>query len=726
MATITQRVLALFVTAVWLCSLATAQSVNSSEALLGAQASAVVPRLVNYSGRALDVEGKTISGTAGATFAIYSQQSGGAPLWMETQNVSSDSKGNFTAQLGAAKAGGLPQDLFSSGEARWLGVRINGGEEQPRVLLLSVPYALKAADAQTLGGLPASAFMLAGSVFSGSQPVATPAGENNAGISADVTGTGTTNFVPLWTNTTGTLGNSVLFQSGTGATAKMGINTTSPATTLDVNGSENVRGQLSMASTGAATAATGKNSQPQAFNASVFNSSTSTAVPQKFQWQAEPLNNNTASASSVMSLLYASGAATPADTGLKISSKGVLTFASGQTFPGTGKGTVTSVGLSVPTSDFTVSGSPVTGNGTLKFAWNFAPTSADTPNAIVKRDSNGSFDVTSISAQASNGGAAITGNDQSGGGSSGVFGNSSNGNGVYGQSSNGIGVQGLGGSSSFGVYGTGLTGVAGVSDGNYIGVYGTSNGSGSYGVFGLDGSNIGVYGSGAVGVEAISTGANAGIYAQTNGGWAVDAFGTDGGTGVLAGSDTGWAAWFNGNVNVDGNLSKAGGSFKIDHPLDPADKYLYHSFVESPDMMNIYNGNAELDANGEAVVQLPEWFGALNRDFRYQLTCIGGFAEVYIAKEISNNQFKIAGGKSGVKVSWQVTGVRQDAWANAHRIPVEEEKPQIERGTYLHPELFGAPKEKGVLSATAPQAMARWKQAEAKAPALGQGAPPKR
>lgn len=126
-------------------------------------ASNIVPRLVNYSGKAVDGDGRSISGTAGVTFAIYSEQTGGSPLWLETQNIQADGKGNFTAQLGATKSEGLPLDLFTSGEARWLGVRINGGEEQPRVLLLSVPYALKAADAQTLGGLPASAFVLAAS-----------------------------------------------------------------------------------------------------------------------------------------------------------------------------------------------------------------------------------------------------------------------------------------------------------------------------------------------------------------------------------------------------------------------------------------------------------------------------------------------------------------------------------------------------------------------------------
>jgi hypothetical protein len=159
-----------------------------------------------------------------------------------------------------------------------------------------------------------------------------------------------------------------------------------------------------------------------------------------------------------------------------------------------------------------------------------------------------------------------------------------------------------------------------------------------------------------------------------------------------------------GNTWMSGNLSKAGGSFKIDHPLDPADKYLSHSFVESPDMMNIYNGVTRLDAKGEAWVALPEWFEALNSDFRYQLTALGRpQPKLYIAQEISANRFKIAGGKAGAKVSWQVTGIRQDAYAKAHRIVVEEEKPPAERGFYLHPEVFGQPKEKGIHWAHRPE-----------------------
>jgi len=141
------------------------------------------------------------------------------------------------------------------------------------------------------------------------------------------------------------------------------------------------------------------------------------------------------------------------------------------------------------------------------------------------------------------------------------------------------------------------------------------------------------------------------------------------------------------NLDVTGTLTKPSGSFKIDHPLDPANKYLYHSFVESPDMMNIYNGVVVLDKRGRAVVQLPDYFEALNQDFRYQLTSIGRFMPVFVAQEIKGNKFTIAGGRPGAKISWQVTGIRHDAYAEAHRIRVEEDKGK-ERGTYLHPELF--------------------------------------
>jgi hypothetical protein len=136
--------------------------------------------------------------------------------------------------------------------------------------------------------------------------------------------------------------------------------------------------------------------------------------------------------------------------------------------------------------------------------------------------------------------------------------------------------------------------------------------------------------------------------------------------------------------------------FRIDHPLDPANKYLSHASVESPDLKTFYDGIAELDINGEAVVELPGWFEALNKDFRYQLTGIGGFAPIYIAEEIINNRFKIAGGNPGMKVSWQVTCVRHDAVVQATPMVVEEDKPADEKGYYQNPEAYGQPKEMGI------------------------------
>lgn len=172
-----------------------------------------------------------------------------------------------------------------------------------------------------------------------------------------------------------------------------------------------------------------------------------------------------------------------------------------------------------------------------------------------------------------------------------------------------------------------------------------------------------------------------------------------GGTGVnygvfaaAASGSNNYAGYFTGPVHVNGTLSKTAGAFRIDHPLDPGNKYLQHSFVESPDMMNVYNGNATLDPDGTAQVTLPRWFEALNRDFRYQLTALGAPGpNLHVAGEIEGNAFTIAGGEPGMRVSWQVTGIRQDAHARAHRIEVELDKPAHDRGRYLDPEAHGRP-----------------------------------
>ncbi|MGD0414947.1 MAG: DNRLRE domain-containing protein [Terriglobales bacterium] len=218
----------------------------------------------------------------------------------------------------------------------------------------------------------------------------------------------------------------------------------------------------------------------------------------------------------------------------------------------------------------------------------------------------------------------------------------------------------------------------------------------------LDVQDIGTGGSTISSNTARITNAVYGANSSTSGGGANGGFfitASPQGAGVV-GVNTGTggdAGYFQGNVYITGNLTKSTGTFLIDHPLDPANKYLYHSFVESPDMMNIYNGVATLDARGSVWITLPEYFEALNQDFRYQLTSIGRpQPSLYVAKEISGNRFRISGGKPGGKVSWQVTGIRHDAYADAHRIKVEVEKPPQEQGRYLHPELFGAPAEQAI------------------------------
>src|SRR5215217_1381346 len=240
--------------------------------------------------------------------------------------------------------------------------------------------------------------------------------------------------------------------------------------------------------------------------------------------------------------------------------------------------------------------------------------------------------------------------------------------------------------------------VDGVDDGVGYGVSGRSDRSAgvlgksqnSTGVNGLSDSGYGVYGGSDYGHALVGISAyGVGLYSES--------------------VRNDYAAVLDGKVKITGNLEKAGGSFKIDHPLDPANKYLCHSFVESPDMKNVYDGVVVLDRKGKAEIELPDWFGALNKDFRYQLTAIGAPGpNLYIAEEISdtttnstsnnnkNSRFKIAGGTSGMKVSWQVTGIRKDPWANANRVQVEEDKPNQERGYYLHPDLYGQPEEKGI------------------------------
>ncbi len=338
-------------------SLTTVGSLTAQES--DADANVSIPHLIRFGGVLKAADGTPTQGTIGVTFAFYKDAQGGTPLWMETQNVTPDATGRYSVMLGATKSDGLPAQLFISKEARWLSVEAQGLPARARVLLLSVPYALKAADAETIGGLPPSAFVLAPPTTVPSPSAAASSTNTPPPASGVTTSGGTVNIIPLWSTTTD-IENSAVSQTGSGSTAKIGINTTTPASTLDVKGGATIRGTLSLPATGVATATGGKNSQPANLAASSFNSSNSAAVTQTFQFKAEPAGNNTAAPSGTLNVLYGAGTSAPAETGLKIASNGQITFATGQTFPGTGNGTITGV-----TAGGDLTGGGSSGNVTL-------------------------------------------------------------------------------------------------------------------------------------------------------------------------------------------------------------------------------------------------------------------------------------------------------------------------------------------------------------------------
>jgi hypothetical protein len=264
----------------------------------------------------------------------------------------------------------------------------------------------------------------------------------------------------------------------------------------------------------------------------------------------------------------------------------------------------------------------------------------------------------------------------------------------------GRGVEGTGGNNVRGFGGIGVYARGGTLDGPFP--TGLQGGSAVYGVGG-DSLEAGYGGSGmtAIGGDGRGAGRRGGT-----GIWARPGWGSEG-------AEDGLAGYFSiGEVEMTGALSVTGTkNFKIDHPLDPENKYLFHAAVESSEVLNVYSGNVVVDAAGEAVVELPAWFEAVNTDLRYQLTAVGAPGpNFHVAEKVAGNRFKIAGGVPGTEVSWQVTGVRSDAVMRARPFAAEREKPEEERGFYLTPGVYGKPEEQSVEWVRYPEAMQQLRQ----------------
>ena len=621
------------------------------------------PQKLNYQSVVRDASGTPLTtGTpVSLRFSIHDLTIGGTVVFTETQNTTVSQFGFVNLQIGTVSS--LTSVTWGSGE-KWLQVelQINGvgayttmGTSQ----LLSVPYALYAgnggggATGPTGVGTPGSTGITGATGPTGNAG-ATGAGITGATGPTGVTGAGATGPTGSGggsTGPTGPTGSTGVTGSGGGSTGPTGptgigsIGATGPtgSTGAGVAGATGPTGIGSIGATGPTGAGTTGPTGPTG------------------------LTGPTGSG----------GALSGGTTNYVAKWSSATTLAVSQIFD---NATNVGIGTATPTAKLSVVNAfTAAGNSQL-----ISSTGATTAGAVYTGLTSVISGTTGL--QIALRGLANTTNAQYN-------------YGVYGYAAKGLinfGVEGdAGGTTSATGYNIGVEATADSSQNQNRGVESSSSSSIGYntGVWALaDGAHAVAstkYNIGVLGIAHSSNNFNAGVYGLVdtsigaNGNAAI--IGDDGGCATCIGVNL--AGEFYGDLDIQGNLSKTGGTFKIDHPQDPANKFLIHSFVESPDMMNIYNGNITTDASGLATVTMPSYFEAENIDFRYQLTAIGTFAQAIVSKEISGNTFTIQTDKPNVKVSWQVTGVRNDLWAQEHRVVDVVDKGN-NRGKYLHPELY--------------------------------------
>jgi hypothetical protein len=513
--------------------------------------SSAPPQLVSYWGAAAGLDGKPRTGTAGVTFSIYREQLGGTPLWMETQNVALDSNGGYNAQIGATNPEGLPIGLFSSGEARWLEVQVDGQPPAQRVLLVSVPYALKAVDAQTLGGLPASAFALAGTTattapgahasVASAAPPASPGGKaNTAQTGTDITGSGTAGYLPVFTAAS-TIADSVIVQKS----GDVGVGVT-PSSTVKLSvsnsagdGIEGISSSTSGAGVeGSATATTGTTYGVFGLNAS----STGTGVA----GQATAANGITTGVVGISASSQGAGVSgtVTATTGSPYGVYGSSASSNGYGIFGTNTATT---GYATAVYGTSASGVGVWGNSTAPSGYAYGVYgAASSPNGfgVYGNASSATGTTYGVAGYTSspNGVGTLGYSYATSGGTTGVEGlvSSTSGTAVYGDSTATTG-------STYGVYGT-------VASTSGVGVYGSSTAS-SGKTYGVEGVTYSSAGAGIYGETLASSGTSLGILGQASGDTNIGVAGTQliystiGGE-VMANGEGLWGDTYVGNVGV--------------------------------------------------------------------------------------------------------------------------------------------------------------------------------